>query len=505
MDGQRFDEFAKRLAGSASRREVVRAIAGGMSGGLLAIVRLRRPARVAAGSCSSDADCPNTNPSCVNGRCRSAICPADSDFCQPQVVGCGPRCGCATDINGNPFCTDAVGCVACTSDADCEAHPYFGAGSACVVATGPMCNCPGGKGCARACPGTLPDRCAEVECGECASCDPATGACIFNCTLGGGDGCCDPGETCNVETGACEAPEVTCADDADCVAVVGATEETSAICCGGVCRVQECCPGDPNDDRCAPGETCNQGTCQSVEGECVSDTDCNPCFTCVEGICEPLCGACEACDETSGDHGTCHFDCRVGEGNACCNIANGQICDQETGTCVFDRGQFGSLVIKKVDDKGNPLTGACFDLLRLETGEPITTQPFCDGGFGDSDRQSNGMVTLQNNVRGIFRVRESVVPPGYNGADDQITPNIGVGETVTITFVYTPRAAENGKKEDGEKTEGKTPPITLPSTGAGRSKSSGVSWLTGAGLIGAAAALLGGRRLREGASGEGDT
>jgi hypothetical protein len=156
MDGQRFDSIAKTLATAGTRRRVLQAFAVAIVGGVYSFVGGPRVSRVIAASrCRTDADCPSVNPSCVNGRCRSAACPSGSDFCQDVVNGCAPGCGCASAIDGTIFCTDSVGCIACSSDADCEAYPFFGTGSACVVATGPKCNCVGGKGCARACQATL--------------------------------------------------------------------------------------------------------------------------------------------------------------------------------------------------------------------------------------------------------------------------------------------------------------------------------------------------------------
>ncbi|HET8522252.1 MAG TPA: SpaA isopeptide-forming pilin-related protein, partial [Thermomicrobiales bacterium] len=111
--------------------------------------------------------------------------------------------------------------------------------------------------------------------------------------------------------------------------------------------------------------------------------------------------------------------------------------------------QYGSLIIKKVDENGNPLPGACFALFAStgDQSQPITSK--CDGSNTDTDGENNGSVPYLNNVRGTFLVRETQAPSGYTAAADQ-TVTINAGETVIITFVDSPI-------ESGGTTEQPTP------------------------------------------------
>ena len=169
------------------------------------------------------------------------------------------------------------------------------------------------------------------DCGACAAC--VDFVCIADCTLGEGDSCCDENETCNLETGVCEAlapvcagdgescgvlagrPEVFCCEgfacnaegiceeieapeceiDDDCV-VQAAGDIDAAICCGGFCITGiECCIDDANpNDRCAEGSTCFEGVCVFAckgDSDCASGTCC-----CSDGTCSSEC--CEDVDNT---------------------------------------------------------------------------------------------------------------------------------------------------------------------------------------------------------------
>lgn len=352
-------------------------------------------------------------------------------------------------------------------------------------------------------------------------------------------------------------PVASCVSDSDC--------GNDTICCDNQCQAIVCCDSDPNDTHCGPNEFCDGGVCFAKQGSCAADSDCDPCYNCVSGSCEWQCGTGlgATCDGSSGTHGTCRFDCRACEGDACCTdgqscnrdtgacytpetcgsasdcdacsactngvcvtscgpcqrcdsssgacvhdcrardncCASDHTCDQSNGTCQPDQSQYGTLVIKKVDKQGAALPGACFDLINNQTGAVLTSQPHCDGGFGDNGAD-DGTVIFSNNVRGIFRVRETIAPTGYTAAADQVTPNIDAGQTVTITFVDDPipgqptaTEAASGGEAAGEGTSGGT--VALPNTGVGE-RDGGGFWLAGgAALLGGAAALVGGLRLRK--------
>jgi uncharacterized surface anchored protein len=135
-------------------------------------------------------------------------------------------------------------------------------------------------------------------------------------------------------------------------------------------------------------------------------------------------------------------------------------------------GEYGTLVIRKVDADGNLLTGACFELLNPVSGEPVTSEPHCDGGFGDMDGgANNGEVVFENNVRGSFILREAVAPDGYTAAAD-IEVTIDAQETVTVDIVNVrtgeeaPVDADDEDNEDNEDNE-TADVTTLPDTGVG--------------------------------------
>jgi hypothetical protein len=103
------------------------------------------------GNCGT---CGGDRPVCLDGVCGVSVCPPNALFCvEPdEIFLCTPNCSCAIKTTGEGFCTNSVGCLAneCDSDADCV-DAGFPAGSACVNASGPKCNC--AKGCAPPCPG----------------------------------------------------------------------------------------------------------------------------------------------------------------------------------------------------------------------------------------------------------------------------------------------------------------------------------------------------------------
>jgi hypothetical protein len=310
----------------------------------------------------------------------------------------------------------------------------------------------------------------------------------------------------------CPAVHSAKAEDATPIASCTADDECGegGICCGEICLQTECCSNDSEDTHCGAELICTDGICHGAP-QCSLDTDCDPCNACMSGVCTWQCGmTCgSTCDTSSGEHGTCRFDCRAGEGDACCD--SDHMCDRKTGACESKQEQPGSLVILSVNDQGNPLPGACFDLLDVQSGEVITSQPHCDGAFGDFGPK-DGAVVFANDVRGRFLVRETIAPDGYTPGPDQTTPIIGSGETVTITFVNTPISVPSTVTPSPETTpvtpgtdapnasggNVAAPSVALPNTGAKVEDDSRGSWvMTGAALIGGTAALLGGKKIRK--------
>jgi uncharacterized surface anchored protein len=129
--------------------------------------------------------------------------------------------------------------------------------------------------------------------------------------------------------------------------------------------------------------------------------------------------------------------------------------------------QYGTLIIKKVDEAGNPLPGACFALFdpRSDLSEPVTEK--CDGSVNDQDGVNDGTVTYMNNGRGTFLVRETRAPDGYAAAADQ-TITIDSGQTVTVTFVDTLIQEGGAATPPEDQATPETGAVTtLPATGAG--------------------------------------
>ena len=93
----KFDELAKGMAQSATRRQALRRFGVGFAAVLLATVGLGNKAEAARG-CTSNADCPNRKV------CRSGICVPVCDCHEPPPYhGCSP-------LDGNCIATCRVYC-----------------------------------------------------------------------------------------------------------------------------------------------------------------------------------------------------------------------------------------------------------------------------------------------------------------------------------------------------------------------------------------------------------
>jgi len=156
MESRRFDDLARTLAASRSRRQALRALAGGVAAGLLAT---RRPEAVSAlpvcyPRCNS-AECETCDPvlgACVY-RCRdSQVCRAGSCVAAPPPT-CDPACP-PTHACQNGVCVE-VCTPACVRPLVCQNQG--------CVCPGPVCGIPGhgGYGC---CPGGVcnGDACCHV-------------------------------------------------------------------------------------------------------------------------------------------------------------------------------------------------------------------------------------------------------------------------------------------------------------------------------------------------------
>ena len=92
----------------------------------------------------------------------------------------------------------------------------------------------------------------------------------------------------------------------------------------------------------------------------------------------------------------------------------------------------GDLLIRKEDEHGNLLAGACFTLTPLEGGDPIE---LCDGD--EDDGSGAGGLIRFNNLRRVPMNFPNRPPPGYAQApNDEI--EIEAGQTLQITVPNQP-------------------------------------------------------------------
>lgn len=321
MEVNRFDELARLIGRARSRRQVLRAVAGGFAGAV-ALDGARSTIASGDGStstcaelgtvcsstssccegvcsgnrcvlCAVDTDCPGADV-CVDNECVPAACDGESG-CGPNQVCCDGTCAlgdCCSDAdcpgatvcldsgNGIPTC-EVVLCAAeddcdlgavccggvCQQTACCDTDVDCAAGALCC--DGACIPCPDGGVCGAAGTGTCACPGGQMEC-------------AFGCAACCEDGDCGSGEGCN--GGICVA---LCAVDSDC--------DANEACTGGFCA-------------CASGFMDCDGTC----AECCTYTDCPGTDICRDGTCGPLCfDSGEDCDvdadccEGACDNGTC--------------------------------------------------------------------------------------------------------------------------------------------------------------------------------------------------------
>lgn len=239
-------------------------------------------------TCTADADCDNElycdgAEVCTDGVCAdgTAPCTGDTPLCDEDTDSC-VQCDSDDDCDAVDACTEAAcnddgTCVSesactddgafCTGEESCDeaTGECVSAGDPCdenqtCIETSDSCanNCTAADECddSNAC---TVDTCTEgvclstaVDCNDddnCTTdaCDPATG-CVNEAVT------CDSGETCNPESGECEA--VPCTTDADC------TDD------GVFCNGDETC--DTTAGTCtSSGDPCDEGfTCNEDTDEC---------------------------------------------------------------------------------------------------------------------------------------------------------------------------------------------------------------------------------------------
>jgi hypothetical protein len=188
MDGRRFDDLAKGLATTPSRRKVLKGLAGGIVAGMAALLGrseadAQRITQAYCGNQVCDGDpsvCRDGCSCCVfgngNTRCmplddclrrggapgggtspNQGTCAAGANRCLDDSQACNNNgdCGCVPTVTGGTFCAydGAFACAPCERDSDCEL--MGGPGAACVDAStcgGLGCNETGGRVCWAPCP-----------------------------------------------------------------------------------------------------------------------------------------------------------------------------------------------------------------------------------------------------------------------------------------------------------------------------------------------------------------
>ncbi len=399
MDGQRFDNLTRSLVTPASRREVLRLVAGGAAGGLLAVL----------GAGRTRAMCKNDDPNCMDDKCKDAghVCNAD-DRCCGGLVCEGGACvpGCRIDggyytpetpaldapcllcrpaasttswtANADAACDDGDVCsvndacqadgscagvpVDCTSfDGDCVVGACDPVTGACYATNRPdQTPCIGGDACystyacqTGVCVGSDPVVCQPSDaCHAAGACDPATGACS-NPPAAAGVGC---GEAAWCRDGVARAADLC---DGSGACVLG----TETACFPYLCSGDACGTSCAADADCAPAAHCDDNSqCRSdhpLGGACDGPGDCESGY-CVRGVCcnvpcEGECQACTAetggvCSPTSGQActtgdactpGVCQVGVCTPEDSVVCPDC--QVCDPGSGSCVADPAQAGSL------------------------------------------------------------------------------------------------------------------------------------------------------------------
>lgn len=246
MDGQRFDDLTRMIGTGRSRRGVLKLIGGGFA----VAIGVGSARNALAGACIPEAGACLTDDECCTGfNCDGGFCAG----CQPDGSNC-------------EFDEDCCGLLVCASGTCAET---------CGVTDDPC--------------GLGVDCCVGFFCNGLAVCEPSPFICGEVGEPCKGDGTCCEGHFCNDDAlcqlieQACTAEGETCETDSECC---------EGICCGNACHNIECCIEDENpNDRCAEGETCFEGICETpmctVEGDdCTSSAECCKDLVCIDGTCE---------------------------------------------------------------------------------------------------------------------------------------------------------------------------------------------------------------------------
>jgi hypothetical protein len=266
MEGSRFDDLARSIGASRSRRQLFRTIVAGAAGSVATVIGMRR-----AGADGGDPldSTPGGQADCS---AFGAACAVDTECCGGFCIGGFCGCGLNTECPGADVCQDGV-CVPAT----CQGDNWCGSGQVCcdgVCEMGECCDdldCPGAEVCAAGGDGS--SACVTVSCSADVDCGTGQFCCGGVCEIGA---CCSSGQL-KCDDGAC----AECCGDDDC----GANEACRSGFCGAACAT---------DTDCTGGQSCLNGFCGCGSGfvycdgictECCLDTDCPGVEVCCDGAC----------------------------------------------------------------------------------------------------------------------------------------------------------------------------------------------------------------------------
>lgn len=411
MDGQRFDDLARKLAGVSSRRGLLRALAGGSAGVLAS--RLFGP--------DADDDVAAQTTCTRSGQ----ACTADGECCATMVCRRGMcRQGCRIDGAFRPTGgrNPDNACLACRPGKSTTDWSPVNDGTTCddgdLCTTGDVCQagvCTGGK----------------KKCGKCRTCDPATGACsaVANgtpcddgnlCTVLDycQDGVCHPGEKlgcvhhpcqhskCNPATGQCELSPV--ADGTACrttpedachtsrgICQAGACVATAKVCAAcHTCDPARGCVRLANGTACDTGDpcqngTCHAGVCQATPKTCGRCHACEPGVGCVQVAAGTPCDDFNICTEQShcDENGLC-----VGTPKTCPQC---QKCVQEAGGCVA----FGNDPCEMPCYQGTCAGGECSIIIEEKDCSALDSADGCQKGQCDPETGQCLAVAVADGTR----------------------------------------------------------------------------------------------------------
>lgn len=362
MDGQRFDDLARALAASTSRRRVLKTLAASAAVELLAVLTLRRAGAQPA--------CRRTGHPCEGNRecCADLLCALESTgrrarrCCPPDATLVRNECVCPNSLMLD---LDADACVCPEGTVAC--------GGGCVDACGEGqildqdCRC--------VCESNGEEPCGDSCCEDGLTC--AEGTCVRsgicpNRSVCGARQYCNDEQTClcletpegDIRCGqipSCDAPR--CQSSADCAQLGDGffCDVPDSGCCGA--QVSRCiapceappCPveRDCGEVCCPEGQICVDGACVAT---CNEDADCED-GICQEGICAPAvscpeCGECNACNAVNTGEISCEGETCFTELSISCGLACSDQCT--TATLCEEVRQDGAYraLLTALDDRG---------------------------------------------------------------------------------------------------------------------------------------------------------